>query len=60
MNNELKIDEEFIYTTCIIDSMYACAGKREIITEQKQVLPAVEDIQMYEINPRVFALKNAL
>ena len=38
--------------------MYACAGKREIVTEQKQVLPAVEDVVMYEINPRDNPLKN--
>ena len=47
------------YTILVLLTVYACAGKREIVTEQKQVLPAVEDVVMYEINPRVFALKNA-
>lgn len=45
------------YTILVLLTVYACAGKREIVTEQKQVLPAVEDVVMYEINPRVFALK---
>lgn len=48
----------YIYT-CIIDSVCLCLENGEIVTEQKQVLPAVEDVVMYEINPRVFALKNA-
>ena len=32
------------YTILVLLTVYACAGKREIVTEQKQVLPAVEDV----------------
>lgn len=46
------------YTILVLLTVYACAGKREIVTEQKQVLPAVEDVVMYEINPLFFFLRN--
>lgn len=51
--------KNIFYVIVVLLTVYACTGRSGETVESKQALPAIEDVVMYEVNPRVFASERA-